>query len=348
MSLMYKALIVTLALSIMGCMVGNKRGGSTTTDYSCNSSACVESLCPGYSTASSADGTNADVCTFSGSCEIPNMPLTFQLNLPIPGASIVCGGATAQMIVNSVVSNSQLQLSGWFDSYSSITGTTDPTGYSIGYCDTDQSCRQVLSVGSELINQSWVSNPQRVTALEMNLFFEERATEVLNAQGVRAQSYESAIFPTNINECTFAAGTQALTNNHPWTYSILYLEYPVDTKTTSTFNGASLTELNLKVTTQPNGHYIAMKGFDTTALGISYKFHDPIYGVINYFIVNVKENEPVCITKGVDGTCASYIKVKQLPSTFNGEGTFLMAQSGEEQASDYAFKFIAAIAGITP
>jgi len=107
--------------------------------------------------------------------------------------------------------------------------------------------------------------------------------------------------------------------------SVLYLEYPVATKTASKYNGVELIEMTLK--DQVNGHYIAMSGYDATTGGISYKFHDPIYGIINYFIVSIKENDPTCVTRNTDGTCALYLNIKQLPAGFKGTGTFLLAQA---------------------
>jgi len=346
-----KALIASIAtpLLLSGCL----DKGAVDKEGICNSSACIESLCPGYSTASYGDeNTASEVCSAAiGSCEI-NMPLTFQMGNGVPGEQIACGAASAQMIINAVLASPQTQLSGFLENYSGITPTADPTGSSTGFCNENQNCRQILSIGTELIGESWATNFKKVTALETNLFFEKRAAEISSTSGVKAKSYESGTFPSNINQCTFVSGEQAITNSHPWSYSILYLEYPVNTKAShKDDSGANVIELTLK--DQVNGHYIAMSGYDVptvaSAVGINYKFHDPIAGIINYFIVSVKENEPVCVSKNAEGACSLYLNIKQLPANFKGEGAFLLSQP-EEIATDnnYTFKFIASASAITP
>lgn len=338
MSLGIKNIILTTLIFTMCACFGKKTEVSSN---SCNSETCINSLCPGYAASSYSDENSTDVCSFQGSCEIPNMPLTFQMNLQMPGNSIACGPAAAQMITNSILSKPENQVSGWLSSYSSISESLDPTGASSGYCENNKDCRQVLSIGTELINTSWAVNPKRVNAAEMASFFEQRAEEMLNAK-----EYDSNVFPSEIDQCTFVSGDQALTNGHPWTYSILYLEYPVNTSVSSRYNETELIELTLKE--QINGHYIALKGYEASSTGLNFKFHDPIYGIKYYSMVNIKEDEPVCIVRSADSICSLYLKIKELPTGFKSAGTFLVASPGEEKTSSYTFKFIASISGMTP
>lgn len=337
-----KTLLIAIAVLMSACF-GKK---AEVSDSSCNSSSCISSLCPGYAASSLDDEASKEVCSFQGSCEIPNMPLTFQMNLQMPGNSIACGPAAAQMITNSILSKADKQISGWLSSYSVIDENSDPTGASTGYCSSNKDCKQVLAIGSELINTSWALNPKRVNAAEMALFFEQRANEISDEQGVKAKEYDSNVFPSEINECTFASGELALTNTHPWTYSILYLEYPVDSSSSSTYNGTEVIDVTLKE--QINGHYIALRGYETSTTGINFKFHDPIYGIKYYTMTNIKEDEPVCIIRSSNSTCGLYLRIKELPSGFKGAGTFLVATQGEEKANGYVFKFIASISGMTP
>jgi len=338
-----KNLIIALsALMIFACF-GDKT--SSKNDNSCNSSSCLSNICPGYSTSSYSEEGSSDVCSIQGSCEIP-MSLTYQLSLQIPGKEISCGPVTGQMIVNAVLDRIDDQASGWLDSYSSISASSDPTGSSTGYCNNDKDCKQVLAIGTEMIGTSWAQSPKRVNAVEMASFFDQRVNEMSSEQGGSAKQYDSSIYPSEINECTFAIGEQALTNSHPWTYSILYLEYPINTSASSTYNGTELLDVTLK--DQINGHYIALSGYQTSNTGISFKFNDPIYGIKYYTMTNIKEDEPVCIVRASDSICSLYLRIKDLPSGFKGAGTFLVASPGEEKASGYTFKFIASISGITP
>lgn len=344
MSLNFNKAIIACLVSTtftLGCF---PRKANLAGDVSCNSSSCIENLCPGYTTTSTQDETSgSEICNITGSCEISNMPLTFQMNINIPGKDIACGPVSTQMIMNTMVSNTKTRPTGWLSNYSLITSSADPTGASVGYCNDNQSCRQVLSIANELIGGSWISNQKEVNANETNLFFEERATEA----STTAKSFESDVFPTNIDQCSFATGDQSLNSSHPWLYSVLYLEYPVNSSTISKYNGVGLTEIDVS-DQSVNGHYIAMKGYEATKIGINFKFHDPIYGVVNYFMIKIRENEPSCISYATDGSCSMYLKISELPAMFNGQGLFLVAQHSEIAGNNYTFKFIASISGITP
>lgn len=341
-----RILILVIIISLTSSCFDKK---AKQNDLSCNSSSCLEKVCPGYSTTDTytAD-TNFEICEFEGSCEIPNMPLLLQLGFNVPGSNIACGPTAVKMITDSLISTTQGTMTGWLNLYSSITSSSDPTGSSTGYCSNNKDCRQMLSVANELINASWTNNPKKVTALETAMFFEERATELNNVNGTSAKDYQSNVFPNDIDQCTFASGNQALNNSHPWAYSILYLEYPIEEKTSSTYNGAELLDISINNISGPNGHYIAMKGFEAQESDIIFKFHDPIYGIKYYKILKATEDEPLCVVKSLDGACVRYIKIKQLPSGFNGSVAFLVANPGEESSNNYYFKLIAAVSGITP
>ena len=119
MGISSKTLVLAMSVLVLASCSAKKSGS---VDLSCNTEYCISSFCPDYvAIEPSSSEITSTPCPLAGSCEIPNMPLTFQLGIGIPGGSIACGPTSTQMIVNSVLANSNTQLYGWISDYSAIT-----------------------------------------------------------------------------------------------------------------------------------------------------------------------------------------------------------------------------------
>jgi hypothetical protein len=335
-------MIGILATSFFGCSLnsGSKSKGAGSTSLYCNSESCMKDICQYYK-ADINSSSEQSVCKIIGNCEIPNMPLTIQLAVPVHG-DLACGPTSTSMALDSLITNTKPTLSGWMNTYSSIVASTSADDD--GCPGSDLNCKKVVAIGNKLINGSWADDARAVAASEVSQFLETVKAEISPA----ATSFKTSVYPNDVAECDFVTGDHAITNSDIWNNMILYLNYEQITESTSTYSGAPLTEIKFKPS--ESGHFITMNGYNTTMSNIVYKFHCPIYGIKWYYLKQVKLNQPFCVNYSVN-ECTQYIRVTQLPEGFEDSNptdsfTYIVEMPGEETAQNYIYKIIASISGI--
>lgn len=315
----------------------SKSRGSGSTLF-CTDELCVQSLCPNYSAQTSVSTDNS-VCKIVGTCEIPNMPLTFQNLIPVNG-DLACGPTSTHMALDSLIANTTLSLSSWINTYANLSTTSSVTGCS----SSDINCKKVVTVGNKLINGSWYQNGRAVSAAEVSTLFETVKLETTPL----SDSFKTSVYPNNIKQCDFVTGSHAVSESHRWNNVLLYLTYEQIIEGNSTYSGVPLIEIKFKAS--ESGHFITMNGYNTTTSNVLYKFYCPIYGIKWYAMKNVKLNQPYCVSY-TGSTCTQYVRVTQLPQGFEDNNssnsfTYLLETSGEEVSQNYVYKIIAGISGI--
>ena len=304
----------------------------------CSDETCIKTICPSYR-AQTSISSDKSICKIIGDCEIPNMPVTSQLAIPVHG-DLACGPTSSQMALDSFIINSAPTLSSWISTYNSISASTSVTGCTA----TDLNCKKVVTIGDKLIGGSWYQNARAVSAGEVSTLLETVKTETTPT----ADTFKTSVYPNDVSQCDYVTGDYGITNSQPWNNILLYLNYEQTEGTHSTYSSTPLTSISFKDST--GGHFIAMNGYTVSTSSVLYKFHDPIYGIKWYSLKQVRLNQPFCVSY-TGSTCTQYIKVTTLPSGFEDNNpsnsfTYLVETTGEEASSDYVYKIIASISGI--
>ncbi|MEI6093232.1 MAG: hypothetical protein WCQ47_06070 [bacterium] len=343
-SLYFSGLLSIIILAACSSSSSSKAKGSGSS-LLCTDEACVKSVCPSYSSQTNSS-TDNNICKIVGACEIPNMPLTFQNLIPVNGA-LACGPTSMHMALDSLILNSSPVLSSWINTYSNLSTTSAVTGCS----SSDMTCKKVVTVGNKLINGSWYQNGRPVSEVEVSSLFETVKAEIsypLSNPAKNSESFKTSVYPNDIKQCDFVAGSHAVSNSQIWNNVLLYLTYEEIVEGSSTYSGVPLIDIRFKPS--DSGHFIAMNGYNTTTSSVLYKFHCPIYGIKWYSMKNVILNQPSCVL--YNGTaCTQYIRVTQLPQGFEDNNasnsfTYLLETAGEEVSQNYVYKIIAGISGV--
>lgn len=280
-----------------------------------------------------------DICITPGTCSIKNMQLVYQLSNDIPKGDVACGPTAMHVLIDSLIKNTYLELSGWLEKYYAITPFKDPTGASSSVCTNNVSCRKVVSVANKIIEDDWSRYGKPVSTKEIGDFIKD----IANNATINYQLSED--FPSTINECSFIEGPYALTNSQLWHHIFLYLKYPKIIVNKTSYQNTPMEEISFKNST--GGHYIALNGYNKDDGGFSFKFHCSVFGVRWYKINYLELNTPFCI-ESENGNCTYYIKLLDLPEGFTGLGaSYIISYAGEERNTDYTFKFIGNVSGIT-
>jgi len=331
---------LTAILILVGCSANNKKIESTD-QATCNDTACIQKVCTSYTSETSSTNSKSTVCPVTGSCLVPNMSLTMQLSNGIPGENLVCGGASTKMVLDAVLANMTTKdsITGWTkQQYSQITAN------STSYC-SNITCQKILAIADKVIEpKKWVEEPRAIFASEVEKFFKERSTEL----GSEVNSFASSAYPTDIDKCKFVTGAQAISNKQAPGYEVLYKEYPLLEKSTSSYQDGALKMVAL-VGPANYGHYVTLEGFSVTDNDIMFKFLDPIYGIKWYGLMQVTLNQPFCITFDKQkNKCTNYYQITEMPAEFGtGPRTITLLVEKDGQMSDQAaVKVIAFVSGL--
>ncbi|MCX6112330.1 MAG: hypothetical protein NTY22_03455 [Proteobacteria bacterium] len=242
---LYVCGIIICTSLLTNCAPTKSAIGNGNTALLCTDEVCVKNLCPSYKASSSS--SDKTICKIIGDCEIPNMPLTLQLSIPVHG-DLACAPTSTQMALDSFITNSAPTLSSWILTYNSMTTST-----SVGGCSSsDMNCKKVVTIGNKLIGGSWQQNARAVSATEVSTLLETIKTETTPISDI----YKTDIFPNNVTQCDYVTGEYAITNSQPWNDLVLYLSYEEVIESTSTYSGVPVT--NIKFNDSENGHFIAM------------------------------------------------------------------------------------------
>ena len=332
---LYVCGVAIFTLILTNCAPTKNSTGTGNNAVLCSDETCIKTVCPSYK-AQTASGT---VCKLIGDCEMPNMPLTSQLAIPVHG-SLACGPTSSEMALDSFIINTAPTLSSWISTYSNISASTTVSGCP----SSDLNCKKVVTIGDKLINGSWAQSARAVSASEVSTLLETVKAET----NPTADTFKTSVYPNDVKQCDYVTGDYAINNSQPWNNILLYLSYESVEDGHSTYSGAAMTSIKFK--DSESGHFIAMNGYTISTSGVLYKFHDPIYGIKWYSLKQARLNQPFCASYS-GSTCLQYVKVTELPSGFEDNNpsnsfTYLVETTGEEASQDYVYKVIASISGI--